>query len=229
MTFFSRALVAGAVVVLVADASAAQAQSWLLNRLEVQRLVAVNTPEAHARLSKHFIALAEAYTTDAARYTAQANGFVGNPNHGSHVNTDARRTQQAEDATRRAEAARAMVVYHQLLSLGAAAVPPQARAQFDGGAGAPAPTQIELNELARRARTPADHRVLAEYYLTLQTRETALADEHARMANMHRVSGERRASQTAAMQCDRLTRLSREAATHASRAASVHRQLADVG
>ena len=229
MTFFSRVLVAAAVVVLIADASGAQTQSWLLNRLEVQRLVTVNTPEAHARLSKHFITLAEAYTADAARYAARANGFIGNPNHGSGVNTDVRRRQQAEDAVRRAEAARAMVVYHQLLSVGAAAVPPQTRAQFDGGAGAPAPTQVELNELARRARTATDHRVLAEYYLTLQTRETALADEHARMANMHRVSGERRASETAAMQCDRLARLSREAATHASAAASVHRQLADIG
>lgn len=87
--------------------------------------------------------------------------------------------------------ARAMIVYHQLLSVGAPAVAPPARTQFDGGARAPAPTQVELNDLATRARTPADHRVLAEYYLTLETRETTLANEHARMANMHRV--ERRA------------------------------------
>jgi hypothetical protein len=226
---FSRVLVIAAVVIFFADASAAQTHSWLLNRLEVQRLVEVNTAEAHARLSKHFIALTETYRADAARYTARAQGFVSNPNHGSGVNTDVRRIQQAQDAARRAEATRAMVVYHQLLSVGAAAVPPPDRAQFDGGDGAAAPTQVELSELARRARTPADHRVLAEYYLTLETRETALANEHARMASMHRVSGERRAAEIAAIYCDRMARLSREAAKHASAAASVHRQLASIG
>jgi len=229
MTLFSRVLVVAAVIVLIADASEAQTQSWLLNRLEVQRLVAVNTAEAHARLSKHFIALAETYRADAARYTARANGFVGNPNHGFTNHPDVRRTQQAEGAARRAEAVRAMIVYHQLLSVGAPAVAPSARAQFDGGAGAPAPTQVELNDLATRARTPADHRVLVEYYLTLETRETTLANEHARMANMHRVSGERRASEIAAMHCDRMARLSRAAAKQASAAASIHRQLANIG
>lgn len=229
MTLFSRVLVVAAVVVLIADTSAAQTQSWLLNRLEVQRLVAVNTPEAHARLWKHFIAVAETYTVDAVRYTARANGFVGNPNHGFTNHPDVRRTQQVEDAARRAEAARAMIVYHQLLSVGAPAVPPPTRAQLDGGAGAPAPTQVELNELATRARTPADHGVLAEYYLTLETREATLANEHARMANMHRVSGERRAHETAAMHCDRMARLSREAAKQAAAAASIHRQLANIG
>jgi len=104
VTLFSRVLVVAGVVVLIADASAAQTQSWLRNRLEVQRLVAVNTPEAHAQLSKHFIALAETYTFDAVRYAARANGFVGNPNHGLADYRDVRRTQQAEDAARRAEA-----------------------------------------------------------------------------------------------------------------------------
>jgi hypothetical protein len=53
MTRFSRALAVSAAVVFIADTSAAQTPSWLLNRLEVQRLVSVNTPDAHARLSKH--------------------------------------------------------------------------------------------------------------------------------------------------------------------------------
>jgi len=229
MTLVSRLLVVAAVVVLVADTSAARAQSWMLNRLEVQRLVAMNTSDAHARLSKHFIALAETYAADAARYAARATPAIGNPNHGVGIDTAVRRTQQADDAARLADAARAMTAYHQLLSVGAAAVPPPARTQFDGGAGAPAPTQFELNELARRARTPADHRVLAEYYLTLGARDTVLANEHAQMANMHRGSGQRRASQTAAMLCDRMARLSREAATRAAAAALLHRQLADIG
>ena len=229
MTLFSRVFVVSAVVAFIADTPAARAQPWLLNRLEVQRLVAMNTPEAHARLSKHFIALAETYTADAARYAGRANGSAGNPSHGFGTRTDVRRTRQAQDAARRAEAARAMTVYHQLLSVGAAAVPPPARAQLDGGTGAPAPTQAELHELAMRARTPADHRVLAEYYLTLETRETALANEHARMANMQRVSGGRGAWETTATHSDRLAGLSRKAAKHASAAASVHRQLASIG
>lgn len=227
MTRVSRVL-AVAAAVFIADTSAAQTPSWLLNRLEVQRLVSVNTPAAHARLSKHFIALAERYTADAARYRASAAAFVGNPNRGLAVDVGVRRTQQAEDAARLADAARAMTAYHQLLSVGATAVPPPARARFDGGAGASAPTQVELHALARRARTPTDHRVLAEYYLTLEARETARANEHARMATMHRGSGHR-ASEAAAMHRDRMTRLSREAAAHAAAAASVHRQLADIG
>ena len=227
MTRFSR-LLALAAAVFIADTSAAQTPSWLLNRLEVQRLVSVNTPDAHARLSKHFIALAESYTADAARYRARATASIGNPNHRLAAGIDVRRTQQAEDAARLADAARAMTAYHQLLSVGAAAVPPPARTRFDGGAGAPAPTPVELNALARRARTPADHRVLAEYYLTLEARETARANEHAQMANMHRGSGQR-ASETAAMHCDRMARLSREAATHAAAAVSSHRQLAGIG
>src|SRR2546423_1075811 len=177
MTRFSRALAVAAAAVFFADTAAAQTPSWLLNRLEVQRLVSVNTPDAHPRLSKHFIPLPAAYNANAARSTARANAWVGNPNHGFGVHADVRRTQQAEDAARLADAARAMTAYHQLLSVGAVAVPPPARAQFDGGAGAPPPTQVELKELATRARTPADQRVLAEYYLTLETRETALANE----------------------------------------------------
>jgi hypothetical protein len=228
VTRFSLVL-AVAAAVFIADTSAAQTPSWLLNRLEVQRLVSVNTPDAHARLSKHFIALAERYNADAARYRARATAFIGNPNHGLSADTNVRRTPQAEDATRLADAARAMTAYHQLLSVGATAVPPPARARFDGGAGAPAPTQVELHELATQARTPTDHRVLAEYYLTLGARDTALANAHAQMANMYRGSGQRRASETAAMHCDRMARRSREAATRAAAAASLHRQLADIG
>ena len=61
MTRFSRALAIAAAAGFFADTAAAQTPSWLLNRLEVQRLVSLNTPDAHARLSKHFIALAETY------------------------------------------------------------------------------------------------------------------------------------------------------------------------
>lgn len=229
MTLISRVLVAAAVVVLAADTSSAGTQPWLLNRLEVQRLVAMNTPEAHARLSKHFIALAEIYAADAARYAASGKAFIGNPNHGAGIGIAVRRTQQAEEAARLAVDARAMTAYHQLLSIGTAAAPPPARTRFDGGAGAPAPTQAELNELARRARTPADHRVLVEHYRTLEARDQARANEHARMADMHRGSGQRRASEAAAIHCDRMARLSREAAARAAAAASLHRQLATVG
>jgi hypothetical protein len=56
MPRFYRALAFAVAVLFIAVTSAAQTPSWLLNRLEIQRLVSVNTTEAHAQLSKHFMA-----------------------------------------------------------------------------------------------------------------------------------------------------------------------------
>jgi len=81
MKLFSRMLVIAAAVVAAAVSASAQTAPGLLNKLEVQRLVAANTPAAHASRAKHFIALTETYGADAARYRALATGFVGNPNH----------------------------------------------------------------------------------------------------------------------------------------------------
>ena len=66
--------------------------------------------------------------------------------------------------------------------------------------------------MAAKAGTPADHRALEEYFLTLAKRYTAEANEHVAMAQAYR--GTRIAQ--AAVHCDRLVGLSRDAAKEAT-------------
>jgi hypothetical protein len=117
---------------------------------------------------------------------------------------------------------RELATYHQKLASGAAATPPAAGGRFEGGAGAKAPTDQELNALAAKASTPADHRALEEYFLTLATRYTAAANDHVATANIYR--GTRVAQ--AAVHHDRLAGLSRDAAKEATGAAEMHKGLA---
>jgi hypothetical protein len=229
MTLASRMLVAAALVTAMAGTAAAQTSSGVLNTLDVQRLVAADTPAAHVALGKHFMALADQYAADASRYKALATAPSGNPNHPTPAFADTRRTRQADAATALSEAARDMATYHQLLSTGAARVAPADRARFDGGFGARVPTASEVAAVLAAARTAGDHRTLAEYFSTLAERSTADAKEHATMANNFRVSGQRRGSEFAAMHCDRLAKEARETAKEASASAALHRQLANVG
>jgi hypothetical protein len=126
--------------------------------------------------------------------------------------------------TQSATTVRELATYHQKLASGAAATPPAAGARFEGGAGARAPTDQELNAMAAKASTPADHRALEEYFLTLAKRYTAAANEHVATANTYR--GTRIAQ--AAVHCDRLVTLSRDSAKEATEAAAMHKQLAGV-
>lgn len=98
------------------------------------------------------------------------------------------------------------------------------RAEPGGGTGALTPTVQELNALAAKASTPADHHSLEAYFLTLAKRYTADATEHAATANTYR--GTKIAQ--AAVHCDSLVRLSKAAAKEATDAASMHKQLASV-
>ena len=229
MTLFYRTLVAAATLLIVAGPTAAQSSSGLLNSLEVTRLVAAGTPEANATLAKHFAALADTYTAEAAAHQAMASAYVGNPNHSLGGNMSVHCKKLADLATESAKTAREMVTYHNNLAAGVAAEAPKGAAVFDAGAGAPAPTTEEVKRLAASARTAADHHALEEYYLTLAKRHTADAKEHAAMANSFRVSGQRRGSEYAAMHCDRLAKLARDAATEATAAATQHHQLANIG
>jgi hypothetical protein len=78
--------------------------------------------------------------------------------------------------------------------------------------------------MAAKAGTPAEHRALEEYFLTLAKRYTADATAHATTANAYR--GTRTAP--AAVHCDNLVRLSKDAAREATAAAEMHKQLAGV-
>ena len=84
--------------------------------------------------------------------------------------------------------------------------------------------------MAGKASTPADHRALEEYFLTLAKRYTSEAADHKAMASAYR--GLPRSpgwAAGAAAHCDRLATLSGESANEAAGAAAMHKQLAGVG
>jgi len=229
MKRFSRLLIAGAAVLVMASPLAAQTRSGVLNSLEVKRLVTEGTPAANATLAKHFAALADRYDAEAAAHTAMANAYSGNPNHSIGGSMGVHCKKLAELATDSAKTAREMVTYHTNLAAGAAPEAPKGAAAFDAGKGAPAPTSEELKRLAAAAHSASDHRALEEYFLTLAKQKTADANDHATMANTFRVSGQRRGSEFAAMHCDSLAKQARDAAKEATASAELHRQLANVG
>jgi hypothetical protein len=229
MTRFSRLLIGGAAVLVMASPLAAQTSSAVLNSLEVKRLVTEGTPAANATLARHFSALADRYDAEAAAHRAMASWYSGNPNHSLGGGMGLHCRKLAELATDSAKTAREMVTYHTDLAAGASPETPKGAAAFDAGKGAPAPTPEELKRLAAAAHTPSDHRALEEYFLTLAKQKTAEASEHANMANTFRVSGQRRGSEFAAMHCDSLAKHARDAAKEATASAELHRQLANVG
>ena len=88
----------------------------------------------------------------------------------------------------------------------------------------PAPTTEQLTALAAKASTPADHRGLEEYFLTLAKRHTADANDHAMMARTYR--GTKIAQ--AAAHCDHMVMLLRDSAKEATAAAELHKSLAGI-
>ena len=102
--------------------------------------------------------------------------------------------------------------------------PPRDGARFQGGAGAPQPNERELNALAAKAGTPAEHRALEEYFLTLAKRYATAADEHVILSQTYRGTT---IAQASAIH-DHLTRLARDSAKEATAAAEMHKQLATV-
>ena len=229
MKRFFRLLIGGAAVLVMASPLAAQTNSGILNSLEVKRLVTEATPAANAALANHFAALANKYAAEAAAHRVMASAYAGNPNHSLGDGMGLHCRNLAELATDSAKTAREMVTYHTDLAAGASPEPPKGAAAFDAGKGAPAPTPDELKRLAAAAHTPADHRAMEEYFLTLAKQKTTEATAHATMANSYRVSGQRRGSEFAAMHCDSLAKQARDAAKEATASAELHRQLANVG
>jgi hypothetical protein len=208
--FFSVTVVA--LLVLTGSATAQDKSSAILNSLEVQQLVKRAEPGDHGRLAAHFTALAERYVAQAKRHTSMAQSFVGNPSRNLGTGMSAHCKSLAALNTQSATELRELSTYHQKLASGATATPPAGGTRFEGGAGAPAPTDKDLNAMAAKASTPADHRALEEYFLTL--------------AKLYTYRGMRIAQ--AAVHCDNFVRLSRDAAKEATAAAEMHKQLAGV-
>ena len=213
-----------AFLLFAGGAAAQETSSSLLNTLEVQQLVKRAEPNDNARLADHFNARADRYVAEANRHTSMSKSFIGNPSRNLGTGMSVHCKQLADLSTQSAAEARELATYHQKLASGAVATPPTVGTRFEAGAGAAVPTDRELNGLAVKAGTPADHHNLEEYFLTLAQRSTADANQHLATANSYR--GTRMAQ--AADHCDRLVTLSRNAAKKATEAAAMHKQLAGV-
>jgi len=226
-TFQIRSLSLAALALLaLAEIAPAQNQSpALLNTLEVQQLVKRGEPGDNARLGAHFTALADRYATEAKRHTSMSQSFIGNPIRNLGTGMSAHCKQLAALNTQSETTLRELATYHRGLAGGAApATPPAGGSRFEGGAGARVPTDQELNAMAAKAGTPAEHHALEEYFLTLAKRDATEATEHVTLAQSYR--GTRIAQ--AAVHHDRLAGLARDSAKEATAAAEMHKQLANV-
>jgi hypothetical protein len=220
----SLAMAAAAALTLTGNVAAQEKPSAILNTLEVRQLVARAEPADNAQLSAHFAALADRYAAEARRHTAMSQSFVGNPTRNLGTGMSVHCKRLADLNTQEAASLRELATYHHDLAGGAAATPPARAARYQRGAGAQAPTDKELAELAAKASTPADHHALEEYFRTLAGRYEADAKEHASFAGGLRTT---RLEQAAAIH-SQLATLSRDAAKEANAAAEMHKQLASV-
>ena len=223
--FRSLAGAAAALLTLAGIAAAQEKPIALLNTLEVRQLVARAEPADNARLATHFSTLAERYTAEAKRHVSMSQSFVGNPSRNLGTGMSVHCKRLADLNTQSATTVRELATYHDKLAGGTPAEPPRDAARFHGGAGAPEPTEKDLNALAAKASTPAEHKALEEYFVTLAKRYTTTADEHVNLAQAYRGT---KIAQASAIH-DHLARLARESAKEATAAADMHKQLANVG
>ena len=155
-----------AVVAVVGAASTVAAQTpGLLNRLEVQKLVATDTPEANASLAAHFTALADRYTADAARHKGMAQAYSAHSNRSAVTNGRTHCERLAALAAESGSAAREMATYHRDLADGRAAATPKGAGAFQSGKGAPEPNAEQLHHLGHTRHAvlgerAADYRLL---------------------------------------------------------------------
>jgi hypothetical protein len=219
------AIAAVALVSLAGGVAAQDKPTAVLNNLEVRQLVARAAPADHVRLAAHFSALANRYTAEAKRHLSMSQSFIGNPSRNLGTGMSAHCKRLADLNTQSATTVRELAGYHEKLASGTRTTLPKDGARFQAGAGAPDPTDKELDALAAKASTPAEHRALEEYFQTLAKRYTGDAKEHITLAQTFR--GTRIAQ--AAVHHDRLAGLARDAAEEATAAAEIHRGLAEVG
>ena len=151
----SLSLAAFAFLAFAGNAAAQDKSPALLNSLEVQQLVKRSEPGDNARLAAHFTALADSYVAEAKRHTSMAQSFVGNPSRNLGTGMSAHCKQLANLNTQSATELRELTSYHQKLASGATATPPAGGARFEGGAGAPRPTDQELNAMQVHPTTTA--------------------------------------------------------------------------
>ena len=221
------AVVATAIVTLAPGRSVAahERPPGLLNKLDVRAAVASGDPVDNDRLFAHFRVLWDRYLTDADRHDSMARNVMGNPNRAIGGDSSRHCKQLASLDRQSARTLRELALYHKRLAEGTPAALPRGAARFQGGAGAPEPTEQELAALASQARTRTDHLVLEEYLRMLARRHTRDANDHMRQALTFR--GGRLAQ--AAVHHEQQAREASERARRATRTADRHRQYAALG
>lgn len=209
---------------------AAQATpSAILTNLEVKQFVARGEPADHAKLRAHYTALADKYEADAKQHTALANAFLVSPTRRVAANSSADHCKRlANLATQSATTLRQLAAHHDKLAVGIASTAPKDGSKFESGEGARVAWQHdkEVHDLAANARTAADHGLIQEYFESVEKHYRTAVNEHTGMAQAYRVSPNRRGGDPAD-HCDRLAKLSREAADEARAAAAEHKAAAN--
>lgn len=218
-----------AVGALAAQATAQGTQSAGLTGLEVRQLIARGEPADHARLRTHFLALADQYEADAKQHDAMASTFVASPSVRVRAQSSADHCKRLERlATESARTVRELAAHHGRLAAGTPSTAPSNSTRFESGEGARTmwAHEKEMHDLAAKASTAADHRAIEEYFESIEKEYNAAVNEHASMARAYRAVPNRRGDDPA-VHCDRLVRLSREAAKEAGDAAREHKRAAE--
>ena len=228
MKRLARIVVTAAVFIGAGTFAAAQSSPSVMNKLELQKLVAAETPIAHLRLAAHFDAVADQYLEEAAAHRDVAVVYKANANRSAATTAADSSARRAAGATTWAARARALARYHVAVAAGWDAVLPVGATALHSGYGAPEPTTAELRALARAARTRGDHLALREYYATLARKKAAEADNHLAMASAYR-AGVRNGSYDPAAMYERLASAAQKAAKEATLAAERHEVFANIG
>ena len=220
-------LVVLAALTPASNLSAQNTPSALMNEAEVRQLLVRGAPADHARLSTHFTAMAQRYTTDATRHEAMGQAFSGNTKLAHMAASQREHCRQL--TTRNLESAatlRGLAAHHAKLAAGGVSEPPKGSERFERGSGARVPTDDELMRLAAAAESAADHRALEGYFTSLATRYDREAKESAAYADSWRGMTRNPSAPALAANWDRLARQQREAATEARAAAAMHKEQA---
>jgi hypothetical protein len=196
--------------------------SPILDSVRVRQLVASEKPADQAALAAHFTALADRHASAARLHDAMGESAAVNPRgDGQQMKVHCQRLAGLE---RQASATlKELAAHHAALGGGAASTAPPSGAKYQAGAEAREPNEADMNALARRAATPADHRTLQEYFQAFAKRDSAEADGHVGMATLYRTTSR---LAPVANHCDRLVTELRAAAAEATQAAAMHGLLA---
>ena len=223
----SRIVMTAAVFVGIATSAVAATPSDVLNKLEVQKLVALDSTAAKLRLALHFNALADQFITDAEQHRAMASVYRANANRSATTTAGDRCDRLVKHAERWAGAALELAMYFGDIASGIDAALPARAMALQGGYGAPEPTAEQLHKLALTARTRTDHLQLSEYYAALAKQRAAEAADYAVMAPAYR-AGVRNGAYDPGAAYERLARFARKAAKDATEAANRHQVLANI-